>query len=137
MRVTSTIQWISADLELLPENSNRYEIIDGELFVNQAPHWFHQRVCGNLYLALTVWGIGYAAIGAGIVWGESDDVIPDVVWLRSENYEQLLDESGHLRGSPDLIIEVLSPGTTNERRDKEVKLKLYSTRGVKEYWIID
>jgi Uma2 family endonuclease len=32
---------------------------------------------------------------------------------------------------------VLSPGATNERRDREAKLKLYSTRGVDEYWLVD
>jgi Uma2 family endonuclease len=35
------------------------------------------------------------------------------------------------------MIEVLSPGTTNERRDREAKLKLYSQRGVQEYWVAD
>lgn len=48
-----------------------------------------------------------------------------------------LDESGHLVAAPELVIEVLSAGTENERRDREVKLKLYSVRGVKEYWIIN
>ena len=38
---------------------------------------------------------------------------------------------------PELVIEVLSPGGTNERRDREAKLKLYSRRGVLEYWIVD
>jgi Uma2 family endonuclease len=39
--------------------------------------------------------------------------------------------------APDLIVEVLSAGTENERRDREAKLKLYSERGVQEYWIIN
>jgi len=47
----------------------------------------------------------------------------------------LLDDEGHLRGAPELIVEVLSAGTTNERRDREAKLKLYSSTGVQEYWI--
>ena len=38
---------------------------------------------------------------------------------------------------PDLVIEVLSPGSRNRRRDREAKLKLYSRRGVLEYWIVD
>lgn len=44
---------------------------------------------------------------------------------------------GILQGSPDLVIEVLSSGAENARRDRQVKLKLYSVRGVLEYWIAD
>ncbi len=49
----------------------------------------------------------------------------------------LLDQAEHLTGSPELIVEVLSPGEANERRDREVKLKLYAAQGVREYWIAD
>jgi Uma2 family endonuclease len=140
---TTEIQplWTSADLELLPENVNRYEIINGELYVTRAPHWKHQTTCGNFYAKLKVWSdqtkLGYAAIGAGVIFGDQDDVIPDVVWVSKAKYEALIDASGHLLGAPDLAIEVLSSGTENEKRDREVKLKLYSSRGVLEYWIAD
>ena len=40
------VRWTSTDLELLPDNGNRYEIINGELFVTRAPHWKHQ--CDSL-----------------------------------------------------------------------------------------
>ncbi|MEL6937408.1 MAG: Uma2 family endonuclease, partial [Cyanobacteria bacterium J06607_17] len=39
--------------------------------------------------------------------------------------------------APELIVEVLSPGVDNERRDRETKLKLYTSRGVQDYWILD
>ncbi|WP_434684485.1 Uma2 family endonuclease [Pseudanabaena minima] len=133
--------WTSADLELLPDNGNRYEIIEGELYVTRAPHWNHQTTCGNFYFELKTWskitGLGYAAVGAGVIFGNKDDVIPDVVWISKEKYEALIDQSGHLLGAPDLAIEVLSAGTDNEKRDREVKLKLYSSQGVLEYWIAD
>ncbi len=45
--------------------------------------------------------------------------------------------AGHLTAAPELVVEVLSPGAENERRDREVKLKLYSSRGVQEYWIVN
>jgi Uma2 family endonuclease len=60
-----------------------------------------------------------------------------VVWVSKERYEALIDQSGHLLGAPDLAIEILSAGTDNEKRDHEVKLKLYSSQGVLEYWIAD
>jgi hypothetical protein len=44
---------------------------------------------------------------------------------------------GHLHGAPDLVVEVLSPGAKNVRRDREAKLKTYSKFGVREYWIVN
>jgi len=124
-----SIPWTSADLELLPENGNRYEIINGELCVTRAPHWKHQKTCGRLFTALDIWSIatklGETAMGAGVIFGDKDDVIPDVVWVSKEKYEALIDESGHLLGAPDLAIEILSSGKENERRDRL------------EYWIAD
>jgi Uma2 family endonuclease len=48
-----------------------------------------------------------------------------------------MDDAGHLHVCPELVIEVLSPGSRNEQRDRETKLHLYSRRGASEYWIID
>jgi len=55
----------------------------------------------------------------GIVF-QSDNVIPDVVWASNERLERLLDEAGHLTAAPELVVEVLSPGKKNERRDREL-----------------
>jgi Uma2 family endonuclease len=73
----------------------------------------------------------------GIIFSEADNVIPDVVWISQERLAALVDEEGHLTGAPELIVEVLSAGSTNQRRDREAKLKLYSFKGVQEYWIVD
>ena len=81
--------------------------------------------------------MGEASITAGVVFTESDNVIPDVVWASKERLAVLLDEAGHLTGAPELVVEVLSSGAENERRDREAKLKLYASRGVQEYWIAD
>ena len=135
------IHWTSADLELLPESSNRYEIIDGELFVTRAPHWGHQKTTGSIATELTNWsvatGLGEAVQAPGLIFSDADNVIPDLVWISKERLSSGLDPSGHLIISPELVVEVLSSGTENERRDREVKLKLYSARGVQEYWIIN
>ncbi|BAC88250.1 Uma2 family endonuclease [Gloeobacter violaceus] len=135
------VRWTAADLELLPDNGNRYEIIDGELFVSRAPHWRHQNICGRIFAALTAWsdssGQGQAAVLPGILFSDADNVIPDVVWAGNESLDALLDAAGHLTGAPELVVEVLSPGEQNERRDRELKLKLYSVQGVQEYWIVD
>lgn len=53
--MTTSLRWTSADLEALPENGKRYEIIDGELHVSEHPHWHHQKVCGRLFRYLDDW----------------------------------------------------------------------------------
>ena len=138
---TEGVRWTTADLDLLPDNGTRYEIIDGELFMTRAPHWGHQETCGKIFQELNTWlrasGLGRAAINPGIIFTDADNVIPDVVWVSNERLAVLLDDAGHLTGAPELVVEVLSPGEENERRDREVKLKLYSLRGVQEYWVVD
>ncbi|CBN58847.1 MULTISPECIES: Uma2 family endonuclease [Kamptonema] len=139
--ISDRVRWTSADLELLPDNGNRYEIIDGELFMTRAPHWGHQQVCGRVFSVIDIWshstGLGQTAINPGIIFTDADNVIPDVVWASNQRLAILLDEAGHLTAAPELIVEVLSPGADNERRDRELKLRLYSTRGVQEYWIVN
>ncbi|MBD1928281.1 Uma2 family endonuclease [Trichocoleus sp. FACHB-90] len=140
--VTDGVRWTTTDINLLPENEGtRYEIIDGELFMTRAPHWKHQRACGRIFGQLDDWSVssslGQASITPGVLFSESDNVIPDVVWASNERLAVLLDEAGHLTGAPELVVEVLSPGAENERRDREAKLKLYASRGVQEYWIAD
>ncbi|MEM8806728.1 MAG: Uma2 family endonuclease [Cyanobacteria bacterium P01_G01_bin.38] len=135
------VRWTTTDLELLPESSNRYEIIDGDLLVTRAPHWGHQKASGNTYAELRDWsikmGLGEVAQAPGVIFSEADNVIPDVVWISKTRLATSLDEAGHLTVAPELIVEVLSPGVDNERRDRETKLKLYTSRGVQDYWILD
>jgi Uma2 family endonuclease len=136
-----SIRWKSADLELLPDNGNRYEIINGELIVTRAPHWNHQKVITKLIRSLSNWSIqnnlGEVVTTPGLIFTDDDNVIPDLVWISGDRLVQMLDESGHLVGAPELVVEVLSAGSDNERRDREVKRKLYAIRGVQEYWIVD
>ena len=140
--INEGVRWTIQDVELLPENEGtRYEIIDGELFVTRAPHSRHQQTCGKFFWQLDVWseatGLGEAILSPGVLFSESDNVIPDVVWASNETYALMIDEAGHLTGAPELVIEVLSAGKEDQRRDREAKLKLYSSRGVEEYWIAD
>jgi Uma2 family endonuclease len=136
-----TPRFTSADLEAFPDDGKRYEIIDGELYVSKQPHWYHQYVCSRLVLKLQQWseesGRGQAVAAPGIIFAEDDDVAPDIVWISSHRLGINLGTDGKLHAAPELIIEVLTPGAANEKRDKEAKLKLYSRRGVDEYWVVD
>src|SRR5258708_27679146 len=80
---------------------------------------------------------GRAISVPGVIFADDDDVAPDVVWISQQRFVEGLDQAGHLRVAPELVVEMLSPGAENERRDREAKLKLYSRRGVGEYWIAD
>ena len=139
--VSAALRWTSADLEVMPEDEKRYEIIDGELYVSKQPHWHHQATCGKIFALLDAWslttGLGEASLAPGVIFADDDDVAPDVVWVSADRLAAALDEDGKLHGVPELAVEVLSPGAFNERRDREAKLKLYSRRGVAEYWIVN
>lgn len=136
----TALRWTSADLAVLPDDGKRYEIIDGELYISRRPHWHHQRTCVKLLAALEAWsvqtGAGEANLAPGVIFAEDDDVAPDVVWISHARRATALGTDGHLHAAPELVIEVLSPGVTNERCDREAKLKLYSRHGVLEYWIV-
>lgn len=136
----TTLRWTSRDLDVLPENDDKqYEIVDGELYVSRQPHLDHQIVCGKLFSLLERWSeqaqTGIPIFTPGVIFADDDDVVPDVVWISRERLAVALQPDGKLHSAPELMIEVLSPGSTNERRDREAKLKLYSRRGVIEYWI--
>src|SRR5205085_12049414 len=72
----------------------------------------------------------------GLIFAEDNDVAPDIVWISRERLDAALQPDGRLHAAPELVVEVLSPGITNERRDREAKLRLYARRGVLEYWIV-
>jgi len=139
-----SLRWTTADLEAMPDtlDGTRYEIIDGELYVSKQPDFDHQRVCGRVYGSLQRWsdqtGAGDAVFAPGVIFAADDNVAPDVVWISKARLATALwEDRRHLHAAPELIVEVLSPGPTNEHRDREAKLKLYSRRGVHEYWVVD
>ncbi len=139
MNTLTKIKFTTADLQLLPESSNRYEIIEGELEMTRAPHWRHQNIIVRISLALESWSmktrLGTTIINPGLIFTDNDNVIPDLVWISQERLAISVDDSGHFTNTPELIVEVLSETINDVRRDRETKLKLYSNRGVQEYWI--
>ena len=140
--MTVAFRFTSEDLERMPDIEGvRYEIIDGELFVSRAPGEAHQYTSSVFGFALHGWsaqtGAGLTVPAPGLVFSEDNYVIPDVVWISHERRAQAIDDKGHYRLAPELVVEVLSPGSVNEQRDRELKLNLYSRQGVQEYWIAD
>ena len=129
-----------ADLDATPDDGNRYELIEGELHVSTAPGYLHQSVLLKLGSALLnflrLHPIADVVPGVGIIFDDFNGVIPDLIVVTNERKQRLL-AGGRLTAAPEIVVEILSPGATNERRDRRLKWALYSVRGVHEYWIVD
>jgi len=135
-------RFTSADLERLPAvDGIRYEIIDGDLFVSKQPHAHHTWASDGAVEVLRIWnresGLGFVVSTPGLVFSDDNDVVPDAVWMSRARYAQSLDAAGHFTLAPELVVEVLSPGSENQRRDRVLKMALYARQGAEEYWIID
>lgn len=130
-----------ADLDALPEDDKKYELIGGELYVSRAPHIHHQLVVSNItgtfFVYLSQFPVGKIAPGPGVIFTEHDAVIPDLVFLSNDRYKQVVSPEGKLTAAPELAIEILSLGADNIRRDRVVKRRLYGEHSVQEYWIVD
>jgi len=129
-----------ADLAACPDHHSRYELIEGELFVSRAPGLPHQFVIQNLQIAFVEYlrrnPIGKVVSGAGAIFSDYDAVIPDLAFVRNERWDQVV-TGEKFTGPLDLVIEVVSSGAENRRRDLLVKRQLYGKYGIAEYWVVD
>lgn len=129
-----------ADLELMPDDGNRYELIEGEMIVTRAPGVQHQFILANLIHILKSYEeehlIGKVVPTPGVIFDQHNSVIPDLVFLTNRQVEGVGD-GPHIHEAPELAVEIVSPGRENARRDRVVKLQIYSKFSVKEYWVAD
>ena len=122
-------------LDIPEEDENRYELINGELYMAPAPSWEHQESIGNLYSILRAFaranGLGRVVASPLDVFLSDEDVFqPDIVFVSIERLNIV--RSNGVHGAPDLVIEMLSPGT--ERIDRTLKSERYEMFDVREYW---
>ncbi|HEX6293335.1 MAG TPA: Uma2 family endonuclease [Herpetosiphonaceae bacterium] len=129
-----------ADLELMPDDGNRYELLEGELVVSRAPRLTHQRVSGNIFALIRAYleqhPIGEVFATAGVMFDQFSSVIPDLVFVSHARQAEIVVDDRFI-GGPELVIEILSPGEDNARRDRVTKRQIYGRFGVDEYWIVD
>lgn len=121
----------------LPDDGNRYEVIEGVLYMTTAPSYFHQWIVRRLdrYIGVPLeqQGLAYAATAPiGVLMPGCDPVQPDFVLVRRDRAGIISER--RIRGVPDLIAEVLSP--SNPEQDTIIKRRVYARAGVPEYWII-
>jgi len=129
--------WTYEDYHNL-DDDKRYEVIEGELFEMAAPGTLHQTISSNLGYEL----IDYVRprnmgrlldAPCDVIFSEINTLQPDILFISKENMEII--EGGGIFGSPDLVIEILSP--SNADHNKVRKFTIYEKFHVKEYWIID
>ena len=126
------------DYCLLPNDRNRYEILDGELSVTPAPATRHQTVLGNLYRFLANYVIanqpGKLFIApTDLILAPTTVVQPDLIFIGNDRRHIVTERA--IEGPPTLVIEILSP--TTHRTDRVTKAQLYAKHNVPNYWLID
>ena len=123
----------------MPESDDRYELIDGELYMTPPPIPEHQGFLGELHVKLHTFvrenrlgRVYFAPIG--VVLSDDDVFQPDMIFISNERLN-IIRRGRYVQGAPDLAVEVLSPSTA--RRDRILKRERYARFGVREYWIAD
>jgi Uma2 family endonuclease len=124
------------DYEKLPEGAP-YQLINGELIMSPSPDYFHQKLVLNLALKLQYFidnfNSGEIIIAPMDVHFSGTEIFqPDILFISNDKKSIIQDR---IRGVPDLVVEILSPGTAYY--DLTHKKNVYESSGVLEYWIID
>jgi len=132
------LDWTVERVLALPDDGNRYEVLDGELFVTPSPTWGHQSAIEILFPRIFDYvrehGLGWTKLSpADITFSPRRLVQPDlfVVPSRPEGPPEHWIEVRQLL----LVVEVISPSTA--RADRYRKRAIYMEEGVGEYWIVD
>ncbi len=137
MLTTEKVKLTNEDYAKLPENAP-YQLINGELVMSPAPSIYHQRISRKILIKFDnhvernkLGEVFDAPID--ILLGETETFQPDMVFVSNEN--KSLIKVANIEGTPDLIVEILSPSTAYY--DLKHKKNIYELSGVKEYWIVD
>jgi Uma2 family endonuclease len=122
-----------ADLEAMPDDGHRYELVDGALLVTPAPSRRHQLASSRLHVCLANAAPSRLLVIAAptdVVLADDTVVQPDLCVVERRRFE---DSSRALR--PVLAIEILSPST--RRIDLALKRSRYEAAAIPAYWVVD
>jgi len=128
--------WTIDDLADLPDDGNRYEILDGSLLVSPPPDIFHGRATtdlGNLLQRTAPADLYVSSVGFGVNVRGGSYYVPDVIVFRRSafaRWARAIEPADTL-----LVAEVLSP--SNAGRDLVTKRHEYAAVGIPQYWIVD
>ena len=134
---TKTRPWTRDDLARLPDDGNRYEVLDGELFVTPQARFDHQDIAFQLALRLAAYVEQHAlgrVVGPGAVVFDDNELQPDIQVIPGPARRPEGTEWTELP-TPILVVEVLSDSTKS--RDLGKKRSAYRRLGIAHYWVID
>lgn len=134
----ATQQWTAAMVRALPDDGNRYECVDGELFVTPAPRLLHQRAILTVVRLFDSY-VSRHRLGE-LLFSPADIEFDPQTLVQPDPFVAPLVEGRRPRSWPEvkdllLAVEVLSPSTA--RADRQVKRRKYQRQGISEYWIVD
>lgn len=137
LRLDREKEWTYEDYLSTPDDGQRYEIIDGVLYVTPAPRSIHQMLSKRLqffFYQLELEGQGYVYNAPiDVLMPGCTPVQPDLVFLLREQRTMIQDHG--IVGVPHLVVEILSP--TSRSLDRVQKLNRYAKNGVPLYLILD
>ena len=147
--------WVtySKFMEICENSENRYELIDGKVYLLASPNVMHQRILGKMYISFAKYfeksdgcDAFMAPFDIKVVRYENREepeedllefftnvVQPDLLVIC--DYEDDINDKGKYDGVATLVVEILSP--SNRKKDMIKKLEMYSDTGIEEYWEVD
>lgn len=133
---TQVRKMTASEFLALPVSNLHHELINGEEIMSPAPTGKHQRcVFRAAKLVERLIPSGEVFIAPVDVYLDDENIVqPDVLWVATGSSCTWVEDK-YLRGAPDLVVEVFSPGTV--RADRKDKFRLYEKFGVREYWMVD
>ncbi len=121
----------------LPDDGDRYEVIDGEVRVTPAPSPAHQHVLLRLSLALHGFvedqALGVVLPGVDLLFVEGTLLCPDLLFVPNDGRAGIT--SRGVETTPGLVVEIVSP--SSRATDRVLKPQRYRDFGVPEYWVVD
>ncbi|MBM2811293.1 MAG: hypothetical protein HW416_2052 [Chloroflexi bacterium] len=138
MAARPAIRFKAEDIWDTPEDGNRYEVVDGNLYMTPPPIPEHQSGSGMLHVFVGHYVHAHSlgrvfSAPIGLVLDDENGLQPDLIYVSNAHLSIIGPKA--IEGPPDLVVEVLSPSTRS--RDYGIKMRRYAAGGVPNYWILD
>jgi len=134
---TSPTGWTYSEYARLPDDGNRYEVLDGEVLMTPSPGTRHQRIAAELFVRLRAYvlanHLGEMLWDLDLLFVSGQFLRPDMLFVAKAETHRLTDRG--VEGVPGLVVEIISP--SSKPIDRLKKPTRYADFGVPEYWAVD